>query len=120
MRTRRRPAEPHVAEGPAAFQPDAMEADWNRFVPVIERREEIGRLAGPHDGAGQRLRSRPALRIKLAQMRDRLLRDLPAYADRADQPPVRVDLAVLAARRVAQVHRAFGMRHAAARSQATW
>ncbi len=104
QRAPERPAEPHVAEGPAALQPEPVEANGNRAVAVLARPEE-GELFPPAgDRAGQGLRPRAALRIEFAQVRHRLLHDLAPDAHRADQPPVRVDLAILPARGVAQIH----------------
>src|SRR5271165_1390342 len=52
----------------------------------------------------QRTRHKPALLIDLAEMRHRLLDHAPTHPDAAHQRPVAMDLAVLLACRVAQVH----------------
>ncbi len=111
------PAQPHIPEGPPTFEADAMEPDRNRLVPLGERCEEFGLLARAQDRVRQRLRAGAALCIEFAQVRDGLLDDFSAHAHRADQPPVRVDLTVLASRGMPQIHLAFRMRHAHARSQ---
>jgi hypothetical protein len=42
--------------------------------------------------------------VELAKMRHRLLDDAPAHANTAHQPPIPVNLPVLLANRMAQIH----------------
>src|SRR5579871_904229 len=53
---------------------------------------------------GQRTRLEPATLIELAKMRDSLLNDQPTHANAAYKTPVTVNLPVLLANRVAQIH----------------
>ena len=99
-----RPAEPDIAKAAPAFQAEAIQPDWNRRRVRGERFKQLRLLPSPGDRAGQGAGVRPALRVQLAEMRHRLLPDLPSDPHRAHQPPVGVRLAVLHARRVAQVH----------------
>ena len=59
----------------------------------------------PGDPQGQRAGPRPSLCIELAKLRHRLLHHSAAATHRAHQTPVAVRLAVLANRRVSQIHR---------------
>src|SRR5262249_48176423 len=54
--------------------------------------------------AGQRPRLKPTVLIEFAEMRHGLLNDPPSNAHTAHQTPIAVDLAVLLANRVAQIH----------------
>ena len=98
-----RPAKPHIAEHPATLQPDALEPNRNRLVGVV-RDEQIRLRAVAGDRPGQRLGASAPLGVEFSEVGDRLLHDLPADADGADQLPVPVDLPVFPARRVTQVH----------------
>ena len=98
-----RPAEPHLAKRAAALQPDVLEPDRDRFVGIIGD-EQVGLFALAGNRAGQGLGACAALGIEFPEMGDRLLDDLATDADRADELPVPVDLPVLPARRVTQVH----------------
>jgi len=80
QRTLERPAEPDVAEGAAALEPNPLEANWNGLVGVA-RLEEVRLLALTGDGPGQRLGPRPALGVKFAEVRDCLLDNLAPHAD---------------------------------------
>jgi hypothetical protein len=98
-----RPAEPHVAERAASLEPNPVQVNGDRLVglPIVE---QIGLHAVGGDGPRQSRGTGAALGIELAQLGDGLLDNLAADAHGTDQTPVPVDLAVLPARRVAQVH----------------
>lgn len=104
------PPEPDVAEGAAPFHAHAVQPDGYRFAKGIGGLEEVGLRPAPGEGRRHRAGAGPSLRIEFAQVRHGLLADRLAHPDRADQAPVRVGFPVLAARAVAQVHAAPGIR----------
>jgi len=73
----------------------------------IRRLEEVALRLTAGESRGQRPGAGPPLGIELPKLGDGLLDDLLAHPDRADQAPVRVSLAILAARRMAEIHDAF-------------
>ncbi len=99
-----RPAEPDVAEATAPLQPHAIQADRNGGRVSGNGLEQVRLLAPAGNRASQRSRAGASLGVELAELRHRLLHNLAADAHRAHQTPVRMRLAVLHARRVAQVH----------------
>src|SRR5439155_8257940 len=98
-----RPAEPHITERAAALQADALESDRDRLISVV-RDEQVRLFAIAGDRARQGLGARPTVSVEFPEVGDGLLNDFAANADRADELPVPVDLPVLPARRVTQVH----------------
>ena len=73
------PAEPHVAEGASAFEPDAPQAHRHRWIG-LGGREQVGLLAVAGDGAGQRAGLGAPSRVQLPELRDGLLHHLAAHA----------------------------------------
>ncbi len=78
----------------------------NRLAPLSRRRlKQLVLLFPPRDPQGQGAGPRPSLPVELAKLRHRLLHHSAAATHRAHQTPVTVRLAVLANRRVSQIHR---------------
>ena len=93
----------HIAELTRALDANALQAHRHRqmLAAVVEQL----RLLGCADQmARQRPRLKPSVLIELAKLRHRLLDHAPADAHAAHQAPVAVNLPVLLANRVAQVH----------------
>jgi hypothetical protein len=98
------PAKPDVAEGAAALEPDPVQADRDDVRGVVGWGEEIRLLQLSGDRARQGSGTGSAVRVEFSQVGDGLLDDAPADADGTNQLPVGVDFAVLAPRRVTQIH----------------
>jgi len=71
------------------------------FAPVIEQRRFF---RGADQPARQRARFRPSALVELAKLRDRLLDHPSSDTNNAHQGPIAMNLPVLLANRVAQVH----------------
>ena len=93
----------HIAKPTRAFDPNALQAHRRRQIAaaVIEQRRLLRRADQP---ARQRPRLNPAVLVKLAKMRHRLLNDATPDANAPHQTPITVDLPILLANRMAQVH----------------
>src|SRR5208283_111223 len=97
------PAQPHVAKTTGALQTNLVQPHRNRLAPLSRRRlKQLVLLFPPRDPRSPSAGPRPSLLVKL---RHRLLHHSAAAAHRAHQTPVTVRLAVLANRRVSQIHR---------------
>ena len=107
QRAPEQPAEPHIAEGAPPLQAHAVQPDGHGRGRGIRRLEEVALRLTTGESRGQRPGAGPPLGIELPKLGDGLLDDLLAHPDRADQAPVRVSLAILAARRMAEIHDAF-------------
>jgi hypothetical protein len=87
------PAEPDVAEAPAALQAKAAQIDGDRFA-----RQRLVKEAGLTLDADEGFRKSPganaALGIEFTELRHGLLPDAATDAHRAHQPPIGVRLAV--------------------------
>ncbi len=70
------------------------------FAAVIEQR----RFRGADQPARQRARLDPSALVELAKLRDRLLDHPPSNPNAVHQVPIAMNLPVLLANRVAQVH----------------
>ena len=84
---------------------DALQAHRHRHVPAAVVEQLILFRRADHM-ARQCSRLKPALLIKLTEMRNRLLNNAPAKAHAANQRPIAMDLPSLASCRVAQIHQA--------------
>jgi len=73
------------------------------FAAIVEQRRL---LRSANQSACERPRLNTSMLIELAKLRHRLLDHAPSDAHAPDQPPVAVDLPVLPANRVAQIHAA--------------
>ena len=71
------------------------------FAAVVE---QLRLLGGADQSASQRPRLNATVLIKLAEMRYSLLNDTASDTNAAHQPPIAVNLPVLFANRMAQVH----------------
>ena len=93
----------HIAKPTRAFDANALQAHRHRQIAaaVIEQRRLLRRADQP---ARQRPRLNPAVLVKLAKMRHRLLNDATPDANAPHQTPIAVDLPILLANRMAQVH----------------
>src|ERR1700746_1954341 len=93
----------HIANLTRAFDANALQTYRHRqiFAAVLEQLRLLG-------SAYQLACQRPCLNttafIEFAKLRHRLLNDAPPYANPANQGPLTVTLAGLAANRVAQIH----------------
>ena len=93
----------HIAKLTRAFDANALQTHRHRqiFAAVLEQLRLLG-------CAYQLARQRPCLNttalIELTEPRHRLLNDAPPDTNTANQAPVTVNLAVLPANRVAQIH----------------
>ena len=104
------PAEPDIAEGAAAFQAHAVQADGHGLVEGGKGVKEISLRPAPGERGGQGPRANPALRIELPEVGDGLLANSLPHPDRAHELPVRVDLPILAPGRVTEIRDAAGRR----------
>ena len=111
------PAEPDIAEGAAAVQAHAVQADRHGLVDGGGGVKEISLRPAPGERGGQSPRANPALRIELPEVGDGLLANSLPHPDRAHELPVRVDLPILAPGRVTEIHGTPGIRDAAGRRQ---
>ena len=93
----------HIAELTRALDANALQAHRHRqmFAAVVEQLRLLGSADQP---ARKRSRLNAPVLIELAEMRHRLLDDAPPDTHAAHQPPIAVNLPVLLANRVAQVH----------------
>jgi hypothetical protein len=93
----------NIPKSTRAFDADALQAYRHRQIrgAVIEQPRL---LRGSDQPVRQCPRFDPPMLVKLAEMRHRLLNHTPADAHAAHQAPITVDLAVLLANHVAQVH----------------
>ena len=93
----------HIAELTRALDANALQAHRHRqmLAAIIEQLRLLGSADQP---ARKRPRLNASVLIELAKMRHRLLNDTPPDAHAAHQPPIAVNLPVLLANRVAQIH----------------
>ena len=93
----------HIAELTRALDANALQAHRHRQMSaaVVEQPRLLGCADQP---ASQRPRLNATVLIKLAKMRHRLLNDTTPDTNAAHQPPIAVNLPVLLANRVAQIH----------------
>jgi hypothetical protein len=93
----------HVAEPTRALDANALQThrDGQIFATVPK---ELGLLGRADEPMRQRPRLNAPTLIELAKMRHRLLDDTPSNAHAAHQPPIAMNLPVLPASRVTQIH----------------
>lgn len=93
----------NVAKLPRALDANALQANGRRhmFAAVMEQRRVFRRADQP---ARQRARLHPSVLVEFAKMRDRLLDHPRPNTNAAHQTPIAMNLPVLPANRVAQVH----------------
>ena len=92
-----------IAELPRALDPNALQAYRHRLMrAAVVEQLRLFRSADqmPRERAG----FDPPVLVKLAEMRNRLLDHPPTDTNASYKAPITVDLAVLLANRVAQVH----------------
>ena len=104
QRSPQRQPHPHVAETPASLQSHLVHADRYRLCRCGRRLEELPLLPTSRDLPGQQRRLGSPGGIQLTQVGHGLLHDPPAMPHRPHQTPVGVRLAVLAYRRVPEIH----------------
>ena len=92
-----------IAKSTRAVDANALQTHRHRriFAAIIE---QLRLLGSTDQSARKRSRRNASVRIDLAKMRHRLLNDAPPDTNAAYQPPIAVNLPVLLANRVAQVH----------------
>src|ERR1700722_7283837 len=95
-----------MAKLPGALGADTLQANRRRQIltAVVEQRRF---LRGADHPPRKRERLDPAMLIELAELRDRLLDHSSANPNAAHQGPIAMDLPVLLANRMAQVHAPF-------------
>ena len=103
-----------ITKLPRALDADTLEADRHRQM-ILAVFEQLRLMRCADQISCQRARFKPPVLIELAEMRNRLLDHPPTDTNTAHQPPISVDLAVLLANRVAQIHAPKRIRFAAAR-----
>ena len=93
----------HIAKPARALDADALQSNRRRqmFAAVIEQRRFF---RGADQPARQRARLDPSALVELAKLRDRLLDHPPSDTNAAHQGPIAMNLPVLLANRMAQVH----------------
>src|SRR5713101_6571934 len=93
----------HIAELTRALDPNTLQTHRNRqmLAAIVEQRRLLGNT---DQSARKRSCLNASVLIELAKMRHRLLDDAPPDAHAAHQAPIAVNLPVLLANRVAQVH----------------
>src|SRR5262245_34476609 len=93
----------HVTELTRALDADALQA--HRYCLMLAAIVEQRRLLGSADQSTRKYPCfNPPTLIKLTKLRYRLLNDAPTNTNAAHQPPIAVNLPVLSANRVAQIH----------------
>ena len=94
-----------IAKPPRALDADALQANRYGHVPAtVVEQLRVFRSADQTPREPACFDAAPL--VKLTQMRHRLLNDPPSNSNAANQAPIAVDLPVLPARRVAQIHAA--------------
>ncbi len=105
QRPPQQPSQPDIAKLPRTLEPYPPQLDRHRLGRLLLRIEQARhRGTRSADVLGQGARLRPSRSVQLAQCRHRLLPHTPTHAHAAHQTPVHVRLAVLAHRRMTQVH----------------
>src|SRR3990172_7875447 len=98
------PAQPYPAKGATPLHADPVQPHLRRRFPLRRRLEQLPLIPSPRDLSRQGLRPGAPLGVQLAELRHRLLHHLAVAPHRADEAPVDVRLAVLAANGVPQIH----------------
>src|SRR3990172_6830869 len=98
------PAQPYPAKGATPLHADPVQPHLRGRFPLRRRLEQLPLIPSPRDLSRQGLRPGAPLGVQLAELRHRLLHHLAVAPHRADEAPVDVRLAVLAANGVPQIH----------------
>ena len=93
----------HIAKPTRALDANALQSNGRRqaFAAVIEQRRLF---RGADQPTRKRARLNPSVFIKLAKVRDRPLDHPPSNVNAAHQAPITMNLPILLANRMAQVH----------------
>ena len=98
------PAEPDITERATPFDANVIESKGRRRLRARGVLEQLALIAPAGDLSRERLRVGAAFRVQFAELRHGLLHDLAVAANRTNQAPVDVLLAILPNRRMSEIH----------------